>query len=363
VALARSIPAPLAESLCRTASRRSEKDPITMILVTGASGFVGFHVSLRLLREGHEVLGVDNLNEYYDVSLKEARTRILKDQMGFMFQKAELADAAGVQAVFANGKPTQVIHLAAQAGVRHSISNPRAYADSNIIGFLNVLEGCRAQNVGHLVYASSSSVYGLNTSLPFSTHLANDHPVSFYAATKKANELMAHSYSHLYGIPTTGLRLFTVYGPWGRPDMALFSFTRDILGGKPIEIFGDGRMRRDYTYIDDVVEGILRLARKPPIPNPSWNAAKPDPSTSSAPYRLYNIGNRSTIEVLRLIEILEECLGKRAEKRFVAANACEMVAAVADSSDLERDTGYIPTTSLEIGVRKFVEWYRDYYKS
>jgi UDP-glucuronate 4-epimerase len=333
-----------------------------MILVTGASGFIGFHVSLRLLREGHPVHGVDNLNDYYDVSLKEARTRILKEQKGFVFHKVDLADAAATQAIFAKAKPDRVIHLAAQAGVRHSLSNPRAYADSNIIGFLNVLEGCRDQKAAHLVYASSSSVYGLNTSLPFSVHEANDHPVSFYAATKKANELMAHSYSHLYGIPTTGLRLFTVYGPWGRPDMALFSFTRAILAGKPIEIFGDGRMRRDFTYVDDVVEGITRLAARPASPDPAWDGNKPDPSTSSAPYRLYNIGNRSTIEVLRLIEVLEDALGRKAERKFIAANACEVAAAVADTSDLERDTGYAPTTPLEAGVRSFVEWYREYYR-
>jgi UDP-glucuronate 4-epimerase len=334
-----------------------------VILVTGSSGFVGFHLALRLLREGHSVHGVDNLNPYYDVTLKEARTRILREQKGFVFHQADLADAAAAQAVFTAAKPDRVVHLAAQAGVRHSIKNPRAYADSNIVGFLNVLEGCRAQNTKHLVYASSSSVYGLNTTLPFSVHEANDHPVSFYAATKKANELMAHSYSHLYGIPTTGLRLFTVYGPWGRPDMALFSFTKAILAGKPIEIFGDGSMRRDFTYIDDVVEGIGRLVGKPARPDPNWNPAKPDPATSSAPYRLYNIGNRSTISVLRLIEVLEQALGRKAEKKFIAANACEVAAAVADTGDLERDTGYSPTTPLETGVARFVEWYRDYFRT
>jgi UDP-glucuronate 4-epimerase len=334
-----------------------------MILVTGSSGFIGFHVALRLLKEGHSVHGVDNLNSYYDVSLKEARTRLLREQKGFVFHHADLADTGAAQAVFAAAKPDRVIHLAAQAGVRHSITDPRAYADSNIIGFLNVLEGCRAQKPKHLVYASSSSVYGLNTALPFSVHEANDHPVSFYAATKKANELMAHSYSHLYGIPTTGLRLFTVYGPWGRPDMALFSFTKAILGGKPIEIFGDGSMRRDFTYIDDVVEGIGRLVGKPAHPDPKWNPADPDPATSSAPYRLYNIGNRSTIDVLRLIEVLEKALGRKAEKKFIAANACEVAAAVADTSDLERDTGYSPTTPLETGVSRFVEWYQDYFRT
>lgn len=334
-----------------------------MILVTGAAGFVGFHVSLRLLQQGHEVQGIDNLNDYYDVGLKVARNRVLESRAGYTFHKADLADTGALQGLFSRVNPGLVVHLAAQAGVRHSLSNPRAYADSNLIGFLNLLECCRAHPVEHLVFASSSSVYGLNTEHPFSVHQATDHPVSFYAATKKANELMAHSYSHLFGIPATGLRLFTVYGPWGRPDMALFSFTRSILAGKPIEIFGDGTMRRDFTYVDDVVEGLLRLARKPAAPNPAWNGRKPDPASSSAPYRLYNIGNRSTVEVLRLIDVLEDCLKKKAVKQFVAAQACEVPATVADTSDLERDTGYVPTTSLETGVRKFVDWYREYYRT
>jgi len=334
-----------------------------MILVTGASGFVGFHLSLRLLKEGHAVHGVDNLNDYYDVSLKEARTQILKNQKEFTFHQVDLANTEATRGVFENVKPKLVVHLAAQAGVRHSLSHPHAYAESNLMGFLNVLENCRAQAVKHLVYASSSSVYGLNTTLPFSVHQANDHPVSFYAATKKANELMAHSYSHLYGIPTTGLRLFTVYGPWGRPDMALFSFTKSILSGKPIDIFGDGRMRRDYTFVDDVIEGIHRLLWKAATPNPDWRSDRPDPATSTAPYRLYNIGNRSTIEVLRLIEVLEAALEKTAVKRFVEAQACEVLAAIADTSDLERDTGYTPTTSLETGVAKFVAWYQEYYRT
>ncbi len=333
-----------------------------MVLVTGSAGFIGFHVSLRLLREGHAVHGIDNLNDYYDVSLKKARLSILESQKGFTFHRIDLADAAETAMVFEKVRPSLVVHLAAQAGVRHSLSDPRAYADSNVIGFLNLLEGCRAHPPGHLVFASSSSVYGLDSALPFSVHERTDHPVSFYAATKKANELMAHSYSHLFGIPATGVRLFTVYGPWGRPDMALFAFTGAILGGKPIDVFGDGKMRRDYTYIDDVVEAILRLARKPATPNPSWSGGSPDPASSSAPYRLYNIGNHSTIEVLRLIEILEDCIKKKAERRFVAAQACEVQSAVADASDLERDTGYCPATPLEIGVAKFVEWYRDYYR-
>jgi UDP-glucuronate 4-epimerase len=333
-----------------------------MILVTGAAGFVGFHVSQRLLREGRAVHGIDNLNDYYDVGLKEARTRLLQAEKGYTFERADLADAAAAAALFGRVRPTAVVHMAAQAGVRHSLSNPRAYADSNVIGFLNVLEGCRSQSVKHLLYASSSSVYGLNSTLPFSVHQATEHPVSFYAATKKANELMAHSYSHLFGIPTTGLRLFTVYGPWGRPDMALFSFTRSILEGRPIEIYGDGRMRRDFTYVDDVVEGITRLIGKPAAPDPAWSSAAPDPATSAAPYRLYNIGNRSTVEVLGLIEVLEKCLGKKAVKTFAPAQACEVAAALADASDLERATGYVPTTSLEAGVGKFVAWYREYYK-
>jgi UDP-glucuronate 4-epimerase len=334
-----------------------------MILVTGSAGFIGFHICRRLLGEGHAVHGLDNLNCYYDVRLKEARNAILEESKGYTFSKVDLADAAATEGVFAKAKPALVIHLAAQAGVRHSLSNPRAYADSNLIGFLNVLEGCRTEKTGHLVYASSSSVYGLNTTLPFSVHQATDHPVSFYAATKKANELMAHSYSHLYGIPTTGLRLFTVYGPWGRPDMALFAFTKAILEGKPIEIFGDGRMRRDFTYIDDVVEGIVRLSRIPAAKDLSWNADRPDPASSSAPYRLFNIGNSSTIEVLRLIEVLEGCLGRKAVRKFVRAQSCEVQSAIADSSDLERMTGYAPSTDLLSGVGKFVTWYRDYYRS
>jgi UDP-glucuronate 4-epimerase len=334
-----------------------------MILVTGSAGFIGFHLSRRLLQEGHAVHGIDNLNAYYDVSLKQARTQILREQAKFTFHRVDLADAAAVSGALAGAKPDLVLHMAAQAGVRHSMSNPRAYADSNLIGFMNVLEFCRDNSVGHLVYASSSSVYGLNSTLPFSAHQPTEHPVSFYAATKKANELMAHSYSHLFKIPTTGLRLFTVYGPWGRPDMALFSFTTAILSGTPIQIYGDGKMRRDFTYVDDVVEGIVRLSRKPAAPDPKWSPQKPDPATSTAPYRLFNIGNRSTIEVLRLIEVLEECLGKKAQRQFVAAQACEVQTAIADSTDLESETGFRPSTSLEAGVRKFVEWYKEYYRT
>jgi UDP-glucuronate 4-epimerase len=336
---------------------------MTKVLVTGSAGFIGFHVSLRLLKEGHEVHGIDSLSDYYDVSLKLGRNRILGTHPGYSFQIVDLSKAGAVKNAFERKAPEYVLHFAAQAGVRHSLANPRAYADSNLVGFLNILEECRAAKVKHLLYASSSSVYGLDSALPFSVHQSTDHPVSFYAATKKANELMAHSYSHLFGIPTTGVRLFTVYGPWGRPDMALFSFTKAILAGNPIEIFGDGRMSRDFTYVDDVVEGIMRLFARPPAPNPAWDSARPDAATSSAPFRLYNIGNRSTVEVLRLIEILEECLEKKAQRRFVAAQACEVAAAIADVADLERDTGYTPTTPLEAGVRQFVAWYRDYYKA
>jgi UDP-glucuronate 4-epimerase len=333
-----------------------------MILVTGAAGFIGYHVSQRLLRDGHRVCGVDHLSDYYDVSLKEARVRELIRHPSFAFQRMELADAGAVAALFGEQRPTTVVHLAAQAGVRYSLTHPRAYADSNVIGFLNVLEGCRHHGVGHLVYASSSSVYGLDTALPFSVHAGTDHPVSLYAATKKANELMAHSYSHLFRLPTTGLRLFTVYGPWGRPDMALFTFTKAILAGKPIQVFGGGQMRRDFTYIDDAVEGIVRVVARPAIPNPAWTGRQPDPATSSAPYKIYNIGNRSTVEVLRLIEILEACLGRKADKRFVESAACEVQTSVADTADLERDTGFTPTTPLETGVDRFVAWYRDYYR-
>jgi UDP-glucuronate 4-epimerase len=334
-----------------------------MILVTGAAGFIGFHVSLRLLGEGHSVLGLDNLNAYYDVGLKEARNRLLQSHARYAFHKIDVTDATALQDLLSRERPEYVLHFAAQAGVRHSLNNPRSYADSNLTGFLNVLEACRPLSVRHLIYASSSSVYGLDTALPLSIHQATNHPVSFYAATKKANELMAHSYSHLFGIPTTGLRLFTVYGPWGRPDMALFSFTKAILADQPIDIFGDGKMRRDFTYVDDVVEAVVRVIKKPPASDPSWDGARPDPATSSAPYRIYNIGNRSTVEVLQMIEILEARLGKKATKRFTGAQACEVAAAIADTSDLAKTIGYEPGTSLEAGISKFVDWYRGYYAS
>ena len=294
-----------------------------MILVTGGAGFFGFHVALRLLREGHAVHGVDNLNAYYDVSLKEARLRLLRENLNFTFHRVDLADAGAVAAVFAGHPPEYVIHLAAQAGVRYSLINPQAYAESNITGFLTVLEGCRRHAVRHLVYASSSSVYGLNTALPFSVHQNVDHPTSLYAATKKANELMAHTYSHLFRLPTTGLRFFTVYGPWGRPDMALFLFTKAILAGTPIEVYDQGRMKRDFTYIDDIVGGSMRIMARPAAPDPAWRPDAPDSATSPAPYRLYNIGNNAPVELLRFIEILETSLGRKAVKRLLPLQAGE----------------------------------------
>jgi UDP-glucuronate 4-epimerase len=332
-----------------------------MILVTGAAGFIGFHVAQRLLRDGHAVHGVDNLNDYYDVALKQARLRLLQKSARFTFDRTDLADAAAVTAFFAAHSPEYVVHLAAQPGVRYSLVNPRAYTESNITGFLNVLEGCRHHAVKHLVYASSSSVYGLNTTLPFSVHQNVDHPTSLYAATKKANELMAHSYSHLFQIPATGLRFFTVYGPWGRPDMALFLFTKAILAGTPIDVYNQGRMKRDFTYIDDIVEGVVRIMARPAAPDPAWQGAAPDSATSSAPHRLYNIGNHSPVELLRFIEILESCLGRKAVKRLLPEQASELPASYADVSDLTRDAGFEPATPIEKGVERFVAWYRDYY--
>jgi UDP-glucuronate 4-epimerase len=334
---------------------------MTQVLVTGCAGFIGFHASLRLLREGHTVIGVDNLSDYYDVSLKEARRAKLADHPRFSFHRLDLSDASATASFFAGIRPDWVLHMAAQAGVRLSLTQPRAYLDSNLSGFLNVLEGCRDRKVAHLVYASSSSVYGLNATLPFSVHQPTEHPLSFYAATKKANELMAHSYSHLFGIPTTGLRLFTVYGPWGRPDMALFSFTRSILAGTPITVFGDGSMRRDFTYIDDVVEAVLRVADRPPAPTPSWDGAHPDPATSAAPYRLLNIGNRSPVSVTELVSRLEAALGRKAVLRYTAANPTEVASTRADVTDLEALTGFTPATPLDSGIEQFVAWYRGYY--
>ncbi|RMD78565.1 MAG: NAD-dependent epimerase [Gammaproteobacteria bacterium] len=331
------------------------------VLVTGAAGFIGHAVALALLARGDEVLGLDNLNAYYDVSLKEARLRRLEGRPGFRFARLDVADREGVAELFRRHRPQRVVHLAAQAGVRHSLVDPHAYADSNLVGFLNILEACRHHGVEHLVYASTSSVYGANTRMPFSVHHNVDHPLSLYAATKKANELMAHSYSHLYGLPTTGLRFFTVYGPWGRPDMALFKFTRAILAGEPIEVYHHGRHRRDFTYIDDIVEGVVRTLDRVPAPDPAWDAARPDPATSAAPYRIYNIGNHTPVELMRFIEILEGCLGRRAEKRLLPMQPGDVEATCADVDDLMRDVGFRPATPIEEGIRRFVAWYRDYY--
>jgi UDP-glucuronate 4-epimerase len=334
---------------------------MSQILVTGAAGFIGFHTVRRLLERGDQVLGVDNLNDYYDVRLKQHRVAEIESQPGFTFAMADVADRNAMAALFAGHKFDAVIHLAAQAGVRYSLTNPQAYIDSNLVGFANVLEGCRQAKVGHLVYASSSSVYGANTQMPFATRHNVDHPLSLYAATKKANELMAHAYSHLYGLPTTGLRFFTVYGPWGRPDMALFLFTKAILEGQPIDVFNHGQMRRDFTYIDDVVEGILRTCDRVATPDPAWNADSPHPAASRAPYRLYNIGNHQPVELLRLIELLEQNLGVRAEKNSLPMQPGDVPATYADVDDLARDVGFCPATPIEEGVKRFVDWYRAYY--
>jgi UDP-glucuronate 4-epimerase len=331
------------------------------ILTTGVAGFIGFHVARRLLDRGETVIGLDNLNDYYDVNLKRARLAQLEGRAGFRFAALDLAERGGVAELFALERPQRVIHLAAQAGVRYSLVNPRAYVDSNLVGFLNVLEGCRHREVEHLVYASSSSVYGANTQMPFSVHDNVDHPVSLYAATKKANELMAHAYSHLYRLPTTGLRFFTVYGPWGRPDMALFLFTRAILEGRPIDVFNEGRMQRDFTYIDDIVEGVVRTADHVPAPDPRWSGEHPDPGTSRAPYRLYNIGNNHPVELLYLIEVLEQALGRKAERRYLPMQPGDVPATYADVDDLARDVGFRPATPIEEGIRRFVAWYREFY--
>ncbi len=332
------------------------------ILVTAAAGFIGYHVARRLLYRGDAVLGLDNLSSYYDVRLKKARLAQLKPFKKFQFRKLDLVNRKGMAALFAKHRFSRVVHLAAQAGVRYSLVNPHAYIDSNIVGFLNVLEGCRHADTGHLVYASTSSVYGGNTRMPFSVHDSVDHPASLYAATKKANELMAHTYAHLYGIPCTGLRFFTVYGPWGRPDMALFLFTKAILAGKPIDVFNHGRMKRDFTYIDDIVEGVVRALDRPAKPDPAWSGETPNSATSSAPYRLYNIGNHQPVELLRMIERLERALGKTARKNFLPMQPGDVPATYADVQDLIDDVGFKPDTPIEAGIRKFVEWYRSYYK-
>src|SRR5512139_1816477 len=332
------------------------------LLVTGAAGFIGYHTAKLLLERGDEVVGLDNLNDYYDVRLKHTRLEILQREAGFKFVKLDLADRAGIAALFAAERFERVINLAAQAGVRYSIQNPLAYVDSNVVGFANILEGCRHHGVEHLVYASTSSVYGANTRMPFSVHQNVDHPLSFYAATKKANELMAHTYAHLYSLPVTGLRFFTVYGPWGRPDMALFLFTRNILAGKPIDVFNHGHHRRDFTYVDDIAEGVVRACDRVAVGNHAWDSDAPDPGSSRAPYRLYNIGNNQPVELMHYIEVLEECLGRKAEMNLLPLQQGDVPDTWADIEDLQRDVGYTPATPVEVGIAHFVKWYLEYYK-
>jgi len=331
------------------------------VLVTGAAGFIGFHTARVLLDRGDEVVGLDNLNPYYDVKLKEARLAELSPRNRFAFVKADLADKAAIDKLFAEHRPERVIHLAAQAGVRHSLTHPEDYMQSNLVGFLNILEACRHSGVEHLVFASSSSVYGANTRLPFSVHDNVDHPVSFYAASKKSNELMAHAYAHLYRLPTTGLRFFTVYGPWGRPDMALFKFVKQILADEPIDVFNEGHHARDFTYIDDIVEAVVRATDRVPQPNPDWSGDKPDPGTSSAPYRLYNIGNHSPVQLMDFIAAIEKALGRDAKKNFLPLQPGDVPATYADVTDLAADVGFEPNTPIEEGIRRFVAWYREYY--
>lgn len=331
------------------------------ILVTGAAGFIGFHLSKRLIALGEDVIGLDNLNDYYDVNLKYARLKQLEGHTNFKFIKGDIAQREAITKLFSNQKFDIVVNLAAQAGVRYSLTNPYAYIDSNINGFMNILEGCRHNKVKHLVYASSSSVYGANTKMPFSVHHNVDHPVSLYAATKKANELMAHTYSSLYKIPCTGLRFFTVYGPWGRPDMALFLFTKAILEGRPIDVFNHGKMQRDFTYIEDIIEGVVRVMDKTPEPNPEWNGDKPDAATSYAPYKLYNIGNNNPVELMHFIEVLEDYLGKKAVKNLLPLQQGDVPATYADIDDLVRDVDFKPSTLIETGIKHFVEWYKVYF--
>jgi UDP-glucuronate 4-epimerase len=330
-------------------------------LVTGAAGFIGYHVSTRLLERSEAVLGLDNLNDYYDPTLKAARLDRLRKYERFRFVKLDVVDRDGMARLFADERPRRVIHLAAQAGVRYSLVNPHAYTESNISGFLNILEGSRHNEVQHLVYASTSSVYGANTRQPFAENQNVDHPVSLYAATKKANELMAHSYAHLFRIPVTGLRFFTVYGPWGRPDMALFKFTRGILADEPIPVFNEGRMIRDFTYVDDIVEGVVRVADSPAASDPNWNGDDPDPSTSYAPYRIFNIGNNRPVPLLDCIAVLERCLGRKAKLDLLPMQPGDVVSTMADISALEAAVGFRPRTSIEEGISRFVEWYKEYY--
>ncbi len=331
------------------------------ILVTGAAGFIGFFTARKLLDLGHEVVGLDNLNDYYDPELKKNRLKQIEGRNGFHFVKTDLADREAIETLFAKEQPQRVIHLAAQAGVRHSITHPHDYISSNLTGFLHILEGCRQTKTEHLVYASSSSIYGANTQMPFSEHHGANHPLSLYGATKKSNELMAHSYAHLYRIPVTGLRFFTVYGPWGRPDMALFTFTRKILSGEPIDVYNHGKHARDFTYIDDIVEGIVRISERAAHPNADWDSSTPDPATSSAPYRIYNIGNHRPVELMDFIAAIEKATGRTAEKNFLPMQPGDVLATYADVDDLMRDAGFTPDTPIEEGVQKFVDWYRDYY--
>jgi UDP-glucuronate 4-epimerase len=332
------------------------------LLVTGAAGFIGYHTAKRLLERGDQVIGLDNLNEYYDVTLKRARLAQLKAQRNFRFVKLDLADRAEMPKLFAAEKFARVVHLGAQAGVRYSVEHPFAYIDSNLAGTMTVLEGCRHNGVEHLVYASTSSVYGANTKMPFNVHQNVDHPLSLYAATKKSNELTAHAYASLYQLPVTGLRFFTVYGPFGRPDMALFAFTKNILAGKPIDVFNYGHHKRDFTYVDDIVEGVVRAVDHVAAPNPAWSGEDPDPATSKAPYRVYNIGNQRPIELMRYIEVLEQCLGRKAEKNLLPLQLGDVPDTWADVEDLAVDVGYRPSTPIEVGVKRFVDWYVDYYK-
>ena len=331
------------------------------VLVTGTAGFIGSHLAHRLLDRGDEVVGFDNLNDYYDVTLKQARLARLQARAGYTHVAGDLADRAAVEQAFATHRPQRVVNLAAQAGVRYAAENPHVYVQSNVVGFLHILEGCRHHGVEHLVYASTSSVYGANTNMPFSEHGSAEHPLTLYAASKKANEQMAHSYSHLYGIPTTGLRFFTVYGPWGRPDMALFLFTKKILAGEPIDVFNHGHHTRDFTYVDDIVEGVIRTLDRVPGPDPAYDPLAPTPASSLAPYRVYNIGNHQPVQLLRYLEVLEDCLGRKAEKRLLPMQPGDVPDTEADVEALRRDTGYSPATPIETGVRRFVEWYRAFY--
>ena len=334
---------------------------MSKILVTGAAGFIGFHLCKRYLQRGNVVFGIDNVNDIYDVTLKNDRLSQLDGRSGFTFGNLDLVDREAITRLFEKEQFDVVVHLAAQAGVRYSLTHPHTYINSNLVGFLNILEGCRHQGMKHLVYASSSSVYGANTKMPFSVHDNIDHPISLYAATKKANELMAHSYSHLYGLPTTGLRFFTVYGPWGRPDMALFKFTKAILSGEPIDVYNRGNMRRDFTYIDDIIEGVVRVTDRIPQLNSEWNGDDPDPSGSRAPYKIYNIGNNQPTELMDVIAHLEECLGRKAEKNMLPMQPGDVPETFADIDDLVRDVGFRPATTIQEGIARFVDWYRDYY--